>query len=175
LYGLSGSLGTAFGFNGANSYAFVPQSDALSAMDNDATVAIRMKVSPGNGPDAAAEDDWDVIRSAGQYADGDEYKVEYNPDRTVRCAFKGNAGYREVFSDPAKPLDDGAWHTIKCVKTTTEVKTIVDGVTTSATANIGTIVITKGIIIAAHPSTSATSGASEWLDGELDEASIAFG
>jgi hypothetical protein len=173
--GLSGSLGTAFGFNGTNSYAFVPQSDALSAVDNDVTVSIRLRVSPGNAPDAAAEDDWDVIRSAGQYADGDEYKVEYDPDRTVRCAFKGNAGYREVFSDPAKPLDDGAWHTIKCVKTQTQVKTIVDGVTTSGAANIGTIVITKGIIIAAHPSTSATSGASEWFNGELDEASIAFG
>jgi hypothetical protein len=25
----------------------------------------------------------------------------------VSCAFKGKAGYREVFSDPANPLDDG--------------------------------------------------------------------
>ena len=173
--GLSGSLGTAFGFNGVNSYAFVSQSDALSAVEDDVAVAIRMKVSPGNRPDAAVEDDCDLIRSASQYADGDQYKVEYNADGTVLCAFKGAAGYKEVFSDPAKPVDDGAWHTITCVKTTTQVKTIVDGVTTSATVNIGTIVLTEGIIIAAHPSTSATTGASEWFNGELDEASIAFG
>jgi hypothetical protein len=172
--GVAGSTGAAFGFNGANSYAFVPQSDALSAVDRTVTISIRIKVAPGNRPNSAVEQDWDLMRSAGEYSAGDEYKVEYNPNATAQCAFKGNAGYKEVFSSPAKPLDDGAWHTIQCVKTATQVQTIVDGVTTSATATIGTIVITKGLIFGAHPATSGTSGATEWFKGQLDEASIVF-
>jgi hypothetical protein len=170
--GLAGAAGTAFGFNGANSYAFVPQSDSLSAVGRTVTLSFLMKAAPGARPNAAVEQDWDLMRSAGQYYDGDEYKVEYNPNATVLCAFKGNAGYREVFSSAAKPLDDGAWHTIECTKTATQVKTVVDGVTTSATVTIGTIVITKGLLFGAHPATSGTSGASEWFKGQLDEASI---
>ncbi|MCU1678162.1 MAG: hypothetical protein JWM93_2920 [Frankiales bacterium] len=172
--GLAGSIGTAFGFNGSNSYTFVPQSDSLSAVGRAVTISIRMKVTPGDRPNAATEQDWDLMRSAGEYYDGDEYKVEYNPDATVLCAFKGNAGYAEVFSSAAKPLDDGAWHTIECIKTATQVNTVVDGVKTSATVTVGSIVITKGLLFGAHPAISGASGASEWFKGQLDEASIVF-
>jgi hypothetical protein len=170
--GLAGSLGTAFGFNGAGSYVTVPQANELSAVDDNVTVTMRMKSSIL--PPSTAQD-WDLIRSAGGYYDGDEYKMEYAPDGTAHCAFKGNGPtvYKEVASDPAKPLNDGAWHTIQCVKTQTQVMTIVDGAVYAKNATIGTITIAQGILIGAHPN-AAGNGASEFYNGALDEATVAF-
>jgi hypothetical protein len=170
--GLPGYSGTAFGFNGVSSYVTVPGAGDLSAIDHDVTLTMRMKT--GHRPPATVQD-WDLIRSAGGYYDGDEYKMEYAPDGTAHCAFKGSGstGYKEVASSSAKPLNDGAWHTIMCIKTTTQVKTVVDGTVYSARATIGTITITRGMILGAHPD-SAGNGSSEFYDGSLDEAAIAF-
>ena len=156
----------AFGFNG-NGYAYVPQSDELSAVDRTVTLTVHFKSPTVSN---TGEQDWDLMRSAGGYYDGDEYKIEYNPDGSVLCAFKGSTGYKEVFS---APLTLNQWHSVQCVKTATQVKTIVDGVTTTGSATIGTIVLTKGLIFGAHPS-AAETGASEFFRGQLDEASIAI-
>jgi hypothetical protein len=164
--------GTAFGFNGADSYVTVPVADDLSPVDQDVTLTIRMRTTAL--PPTTVQD-WDLIRSAGGYYDGDEYKMEYAPDGSAHCAFKGNGvtGYKEVASGGG-PLNDGNWHTIQCVKTPTRVETIVDGVVYAKSAQIGTITITKGIIVGAHPNT-AGAGASEFYQGALDEASLQFG
>jgi Concanavalin A-like lectin/glucanases superfamily len=169
---LPGYLGTAFGFNGATSYITVPRANDLSAIDHNVTLTMRMRT--GHLPPATVQD-WDLIRSAGGYYDGDEYKMEYAPNGTAHCAFKGSGstGYKEVASSPAKPLNDGAWHTIKCVKTTTQVQTVVDGTVYSARATIGTITITRGMILGAHPN-SAGNGSSEFYNGSLDEGALAF-
>ena len=169
--GLPGSLRRAFGFNGSTSYALMPHAGGLSAVDKDVALSIRMKTAARPRTTVA---DWDLFRSAGSYIGGDQYKVEYDPGGTAHCAFRGSGGYAEVRSDPARPLDDGAWHTIRCVKTSTRVKVIVDGRTTVRSANVGTIVITKGIIFGAHPNPAGTAGLSEWYEGRLDEASIKF-
>jgi hypothetical protein len=165
--GVAGVSGTAFGFNG-NGYAYVPRSDELSAVDRNVTLTLSFKSPTVSN---TGEQDWDLMRSAGGYYDGDEYKIEYNPDGSVLCAFKGSTGYKEVFS---APLTLNAWHKVQCVKTATEVRTVVDGVTTSKAATIGTIVLTKGLIFGAHPSAMET-GASEFFRGQLDDASIAIG
>jgi hypothetical protein len=170
--GLPGYSMTAFGFNGVNSYVTVPRADDLSAIDHNVTLTMRMKTS--RLPPTTVQD-WDLIRSAGGYYDGDEYKMEYAPDGTAHCAFKGSGttGYKEVASSPARPLDDGAWHTITCVKTATQVKTVVDGTVYSARATIGTITITRGMILGAHPN-AAGNGSSEFYNGTLDEGALAF-
>lgn len=170
--GRPGSIGSAFGFNGSTSYAWVAPAADLSAGAADVTLSIRMRTS--KLPPVSA-DDWDLIGSGDSFTDGNEYKVEYYPNGTVECGFVGSAGHKEVFSDPAKPLNDGAWHTIQCVKTATDVKTIIDGTVYAKSAQVGTIVIKKGIIIGAHPNSSGTAGSSDWYDGALDEASIQVG
>jgi Concanavalin A-like lectin/glucanases superfamily len=169
--GLPGFAGTAFGFNGASSYANVPAASDLSAVDQDVTLTIRMKATVL--PPSTVED-WDLIRSAGGYFDGDEYKMEYYPDGSAHCAFKGNGatGYKEVAST-GPPLDDGQWHTIQCVKTATQVQTVVDGVVFAKSAQIGTITITSGIVAGAHSGTDGI-GTSEFFNGALDEASLQF-
>lgn len=164
--------GTAFGFNGNDSYVTVPAASDLSPVDQDVTLTVHMNTTLLPPP---TSQDWDLIRSAGGYYDGDEYKMEYAPDGSAHCAFKGSGStvYKEVASAGA-PLNDGKWHTIQCVKTPTQVKTIVDGVVYAKSADIGTITITKGIIVGAHPNAAGT-GASEFFNGALDEASLEFG
>ena len=61
------------------------------------------------------------------------------------------------------------------MKTATDVKTIIDGTVYAKSAQVGTIVVKKGIIIGAHPNSSGTAGSSDWYDGALDEASIQVG
>jgi hypothetical protein len=168
--GLAGFSGTAFGFNGTKSYVSVPQAADLSAVNQNVTLTIRMKTRLL--PPSTVED-WDVIRSAGGYYDGDEYKMEYAPDGTAHCSFKGSAGYVEVVSSPSRPLNNGAWHTIQCVKTKTAVETVVDGTVYSRRVTIGAIEITRGMILGAHSNTSG-AGTSEFYDGALDEASLVF-
>lgn len=170
--GLPGFSRTAFGFNGTSSYVTVPRASDLSAVDNNVTLTMHMRTRALPPPTIQ---DWDLIRSAGGYYDGDEYKMEYAPDGTALCAFKGDGatGYKEVASSPARPLNDGAWHTIQCVKTRTQVKTIVDGTVYAQPAVIGKIVLTSGLIVGAHPNSSG-QGTSEFFNGILDEASLVF-
>lgn len=170
--GVAGFAGTGFGFNGASSYVTVPNASDLSAVGNNVTLTMHMRTTVLPPPTVQ---DWDLIRSSGGYYDGDEYKMEYAPDGTAHCAFKGDGatGYKEVVSSPSRPLNDGAWHTIQCVKTRTQVQTIVDGTVYAQKAAIGNIVLTRGLIVGAHPN-AAGQGVSEFYNGTLDEASLAF-
>jgi hypothetical protein len=169
---LPGFIRTAFDFNGNDSYVTVAPATDLSPVDRNVSLTIRLNTLQLPPP---TTEDWDLIRSAGGYYDGDEYKMEYAPDGTAHCAFKGNGstGYREVASSAATPLNDGAWHTITCIKTRTQVKTVVDDTVYARQATIGAITITQGILIGAHPDTVG-NGKSEFFDGRLDEASLVF-
>jgi hypothetical protein len=169
--GLPGFTNAAFGFNGTDSYVTVAAADDLSPISHDVTLTIRMKTT--HLPPSTVQD-WDLIRSSGGYYDGDEYKMEYAPDGSAHCAFKGNGstGYKEVVSGGA-PLNDGVWHTIQCVKTATQVKTIIDDRVYAKSATIGAITITKGVIIGAHAN-STGKASSEFYNGMLDEASLVF-
>jgi Concanavalin A-like lectin/glucanases superfamily len=170
--GVAGFSGTAFGFNGASSYGTVANASDLSAVSNNVTLTMHMRATALPPPTIQ---DWDLIRSSGGYYDGDEYKMEYAPDGTAHCSFKGDGatGYKEVASSAARPLDDGRWHTVQCVKTQTQVKTVVDGTVYAQSAVIGNIVLTQGLIVGAHPN-AAGQGGSEFYNGTLDEASLAF-
>jgi concanavalin A-like lectin/glucanase superfamily protein len=170
--GVAGFSGTAFGFNGASSYGTVANATDLSAVSHNVTLTMHMRATALPPPTIQ---DWDLIRSSGGYYDGDEYKMEYAPDGTAHCSFKGDGatGYKEVASSAARPLDDGRWHTVQCVKTQTQVKTVVDGTVYAQSAVIGNIVLTQGLIVGAHPN-AAGQGGSEFYNGTLDEASLAF-
>jgi len=62
-------------------------------------------------------------------------------------------------------LNDGKWHTVQCVKTSSTIKLIVDGQTYSKAVSVGSISNTAPVVIGAHPG-------SEFFKGALDEASI---
>ena len=159
--GVAGSLNTAYGFNGSSSDVSVPDATDLNPGSTDITITIHLKTTS-----APATPDWDLIRKGYFTGSPGEYKMEYQPSGQVSCGFKGSAGYSELVAGPS--LKDGAWHTVRCVKTATSIAVVVDGTSFSQAANVGLITNSNPVVIGARPG-------SEFFNGSLDEASIAIG
>jgi hypothetical protein len=161
--GLPGFTGTAYGFNGSSSYVSVPTAADLNPGSAKITITIHLKTS-GTPPPPPA--DWDVIRKGLYTTTGGEYKMEFQQSGQASCGFNGSAGYAELVAGPA--INNGQWHTVSCVKTSTAIQVVVDGQTFSKTANVGAIANTADVVIGARPG-------SDWYQGQLDEASIQIG
>jgi hypothetical protein len=157
-------FGYAYGFNGSSSYADVPGGGTLVPGTRNVTLSIRMKTS--YKPPSTVED-WDLFRK-GLYSSGSEYKMEYYPSGQAGCAFRGSSAY--TGEHPAGPvLSNNVWHTIKCVKTSTGMQTIVDGaVVYTRSGTIGSINTTDKLVVGARPG-------SEFFKGLLDEATVSYG
>ena len=97
---------------------------------------------------------------------GGEYKMEYQPSGQISCGFKGSGGYGELIGGPR--VNDGQWHTVRCVKTSSSIQVVVDGQTFSKTATLGSIANSASVVIGARPG-------SEFFRGALDHASIRIG
>ena len=161
--GLAGFSGTAYGFNGSSSYVSVPSSADLNPGSANITFTIHLKTA-GTPPPPPA--DWDIFRK-GLYTDGGgEWKMEFQQTGQASCGFEGTSGYAELVAGPA--INDGHWHTISCVKTSTMIQVVVDGQTFSKAATIGSISNTTNVAIGARPG-------SDWYQGQLDEASVQIG
>ena len=161
--GLPGVSGTAYGFNGSSSYVSVPSASDLNPGSSDLTFAISVKAT-GTPPPLPA--DWDLIRKGNYNTAGGEYKMEFVQSGQATCGFKGSASYAEIIAGPA--INDGQWHSIQCVKTSSAIQVVVDGQTFSKAANIGSIANNDPITIGSHPG-------SDWYKGSLDEASVQIG
>jgi hypothetical protein len=160
--GLPGFSGTAYGFNGKSSYVSVSSAYDLNPSSANVTVTIHLKTT-GKPPPPPA--DWDLIRK-GNYSNSGEYKMELEQTGQISCGFKGTGGYKELTAGPA--VNNGRWHTAKCVKTATAIEVVVDGQTFSKAAKLGSISNTAPLVIGAHPG-------NDWYNGALDEASLQIG
>jgi hypothetical protein len=160
--GLPGFSGTAFGF-APSGYVQVAVGSAFNPGSANVTLTMRLKATK-----TPASPDWDLIRKGFYTTSGGEYKMEYQPSGQVSCGFKGSSGYYELMAGPA--VNNGRWHTVQCVKTSSTVKVVVDGAAFSKSATLGSIAPsnTDGVPIGARPG-------SEYFNGSLDEASIQFG
>jgi concanavalin A-like lectin/glucanase superfamily protein len=156
-----GFSGTGYGFNGSSSYVSVPSAGDLNPGSANLTITINLKATS-----VPATPDWDLIRKGLYTTPGGEYKMEYQPSGQASCGFNGSAGYSELTAGPA--INNGQWHTVQCVKTSTAIKVVVDGQAFSKSATIGTIANTDASPIGARPG-------SEYFKGSLDEASIQIG
>jgi hypothetical protein len=161
--GLPGFLGTAYGFNGSSSYVSVPSDNSLNPGAADATITIHIQTT---GTPPPAPDDWDIIRKGVYSSTAGEFKMELQQAGQASCGFQGSSNYSELIAGPK--INDGRWHTVQCVKTATAIALVVDGVTFSQPANIGSIANTVPVILASHPG-------ADWYRGALDEASIQIG
>jgi hypothetical protein len=159
--GLPGFSGTAYGFTGSGSYVSVASASDLNPGTADITITVHLKTTS-----VPATPDWDLIRKGLYTTSGGEYKMEYQPTGQASCGFKGSANYGELIAGPA--INNGQWHTVQCVKTSSAIKVIVDGQTFSKAFNIGAIANTIAVPIGARPG-------SEYFKGSLDEASIQVG
>ena len=158
--GQAGFSGLAYGFNGSTSYVSVPSAGSMNPGSANFSFTIHMKTT---GTPPPPPEDWDLIRKGDFPTPGGEYKMEYQESGQASCGFKGSAHYAEIIAGPA--LNDGQWHTITCVKTSSDIELIVDGQAYSQAANVGSIANTDPVIIGSHPG-------ADWYLGSLDEASI---
>jgi hypothetical protein len=159
--GQSGYSGNAYGFTGS-SEVIVPSAGDLNAGTKDITISISLKATS-----VPKKPDWDLIRKGKYDTSGGEWKMEYQPNGKASCGFKGSSKKSgAITAGPA--LNNGKWHTVQCVKTSSAIKLIVDGQTYSKSVSIGSMSNTAPVVIGSHPG-------SEFFKGALDEASIQIG
>jgi hypothetical protein len=161
--GSPGAVGTAFGFNGRNSYVIVPSTNQLNPGTANLTLTVHLKTTTVPAKPPA---DFDLIRK-GTYAPyASEYKVELQHSGQASCGFEGSAGYSELIAGPR--LNDGRWHKVQCIKAPTAIQLIVDGKMFTQAANVGSITNAAPVVIGARPD-------GDWYSGALDEVSIQIG
>jgi hypothetical protein len=171
ITGVPGSSGNGYHFNGKNSVATVPDAPVLDP--GTATLRITTRVRFTVVPSAQVVD-YDLVRKGLAGTIGGDWKVEIFPPSpgsplgTAFCQFQ-DVNHTIASIRDTRNLADGAWHTIACVKTATQIKVIVDGVTRSAQASLGSISNNKPITIGAKP-----GGGDQYL-GDMDEVSIQIG
>ncbi|HVF77411.1 MAG TPA: LamG-like jellyroll fold domain-containing protein [Solirubrobacteraceae bacterium] len=160
--GQPGFAGLAYRLSGP-AHVSVPNSPALQAGSSDITITMRIKTTgvPSSG-------DWELIRNGIYETPGGEHKMELYPSGQASCGFNGSSGYSELTTGPR--LDDGVWHTVQCVKTSSSIQVVVDGQVFSRSASIGSIFNTDPITIGTRP-----DGGGEPFQGLIDEASIRIG
>ena len=162
--GQPGDLGTAYGFSG-KSFVSVPSAGDLNPGDFDITITIHMKATLVPLPPT---EDWDLIRKGVFTTAGGEFKMEYQPDGRASCGFNGSVAYNEIVGQ-GPVINDGQWHTVQCVKTSTDIRLVVDGVTFTKSGAVGAIANNEPVILGSH------GGTAEFFQGALDEASIVIG
>ena len=157
--GATGVSGHAYTFNGRSSYVDVPHVSALNP--GSANIDISFYLNTTSLPKSG---DYDLVRK-GAYPSR-YYKVELLPTGQIKCSFRGR---RSHSATGGSGLNNGAWHHVQCIKTGSQIETVIDGTVRATTnASVGSISNTYRVKIGAHPG-------SDWYRGELDEVSIAFG
>ena len=161
--GLPGFLKFAYGFNGSSSYVSVPSANSLNPGAATVTTTIHLQTT---GTPPASPKDWDLIRKGDYVTRGSEFKMEFQQSGQASCGFEGSTGYSELIAGPK--INDGRWHTIQCIKTSSKIEVVVDGTVFSKNASLGSIANTSPVTLGSHPG-------SDWYKGALDEASIQMG
>jgi len=151
--------GTAYSFSG-KSDVDVPYSPTLVA--GSANIDISFWLSTTNLP---AKGDYDLVRM-GDYP-AQEYKVELLKSNQIECTYHGSSSSNNATG--GADLNDGHWHYVQCIKTGTQIQTVIDGTVVATTqATVGSISNTSAVDIGAYPG-------SDWYQGKLDEVSITVG
>jgi concanavalin A-like lectin/glucanase superfamily protein len=162
--GQPGSGGRAYRFNGPSlSYVDVPSSGDLNPGGNSFTFSVKVKftVAP-----SSSVGDYDLLRKGLSTTSGGDYKAEIVQSGKALCQWKGSSANVQLIGGP--DLDNGAWHSISCEKTSSAVRLRVDGtVRASRTVKVGTISNSAHVLLGAK----STSGGDQY-QGFLDEATV---
>ena len=168
---LEDRTGTTYEFNGSTSHVIVPDDSSLDPRDNDITLTARVKV---NG--ASLDDDsYDIVRKGLVTTSGGDYKLEIvrkSGDSTVgklHCLFKGSGGTVDKLASP--DVVDGAWHTLRCAKTSNSVVASVGSNSYSKSGSAGSISNPTNVMVGAKTAVPLD----DTFDGKMDFVSIDIG
>ena len=160
------------GFNGSSSRITVPYSAALSPGASDVTAHVEVKTSatPGTG-----NLDFDLMRAA---PTGKMFKIELFPHGSIKaqaqCIFIGTSTRITVHAGPT--LNNDAWHSIECHKTTDQVTlTVDDQPVGSATVTIGSINLKKNAPFALGYKPVPTGTDGDFYNGLMRNAFVRIG
>ncbi len=159
--GVPGFTGTGYSFNGSNLGGYVQVPAAADLNPGSANLTLTAHVNFTTLPGV----DYDIIRKGLSTTAGGDYKMEILSSGYAHCWFRGSKG---LGITKAVALNNGAWHTIKCIKTATSIQLVVDGTTKTAAATIGSIANASDVFVGAKPG-------DDFYNGVLDEVSIAVG
>ncbi|MDP9222822.1 MAG: LamG domain-containing protein [Actinomycetota bacterium] len=154
--------GYAYGFNGKSSYVKVPNSPSLNPGSAGLTITMNLKFTQLPANDA----DYDLLRKGLAGTAGGDFKIEIRDNGMAFCRFRGSSGAATLRKGPH--LQDGNWHTLQCVKTDTTIQLVIDGVTYSKAAVVGSISNSSDVIVGAKPG-------DDFYNGLLDEVVVAVG
>lgn len=166
--------GFAYQFGGTSSYVQVPHHSSLNPGSKTIALAATVKIS--NQP--MADDSYDLVRKGVTTTSGGHYKMEIlrsSKDATVgnlHCRFKiVTSGGTQVSVSAISPVDvaNGAKHAVRCLRSGTTVRAIVDGKATSASGPAGWIANGSPVFVGAKQPTD------DVLQGVLDQVSISIG
>jgi hypothetical protein len=163
--GQPGVLGTAYAFPGQPAIVAVPSSPSLNPLSASFSVSLSFNTSVVTRDDSA-----DVIRKGTTTNSKTLWKVELRPSSTgkteqIRCYFRGSSATIGVYG--GKPVSDGRWHSVTCVKQADKVAIVLDGNTRSKAAHVGSISNSAPLTIGAKASND------DAYQGLVDEVSFA--
>ena len=95
----------------------VPDAAALDPGSRDFAITIRLRTTHHFG---------NIVQKGQATVSGGNYKLQI-PGGIVQCLFRGSAG--TVLVSSPRPLNDGRWHTVRCVRTSAGLTLAVDGAT----------------------------------------------
>jgi hypothetical protein len=188
--GINGTIGSAvhtgFVFNGATGYDWtstnpnqpppkperlvqVPDS-RLNPGSRDYAVTVRFRTTHSYG---------NMIQKGQSATPGGYFKWEI-PNGQLMCLFRSRdasghlLGEKSVKSPIGKPLNDGAWHTVRCEKTVDRVTMTIDGTTTvqSSHGTIGSIANNVPLTIAGKLNCDQVSVTCDYFAGDIDYVRI---
>ena len=148
--------GSGYHFDGSSGYVSVPNSASLNPGSGSITLTVKftLDAKPASGKD------YDLVRKGLAGTKGGEYKMEVLSSGKALCRFSGTAG---VTVTGGTNLGTGT-HTVKCVKTSSSVKLIVDGSTkASSNATVGPISNSSAVDLGAKPGDDWTKGLIDFI------------
>jgi concanavalin A-like lectin/glucanase superfamily protein len=155
--------GGAYAFNGTG-WVSVPNSSSLVAGSGNIDITLQIATTSMPGTGAL---DFDLLRKGTTI----QYKVELyglNGRAVGLCRFKGDTTGVTVKGGPS--LNDGAWHTIECIKTSTSAQLKVDGVVIKTVNKaVGSITTSKNVAL------GSKYGSNDWYTGQMRNVTISFG
>jgi hypothetical protein len=154
--------GRAYSFNGTSSKVLVSDSASLNPGPSpiSVTVHVRFTVKP-----PSSVGDYDLVRKGKNIY----YKIEITNLGKARCQFHGSTASKGLVFGP--DLSNGAWHTITCTKSGTQIIGVVDGtITASRTVTIGSISNTTSLSLGGK-----SEGNQDLYKGLMDEVSVVIG
>jgi hypothetical protein len=112
-----------------------------------------------------------VIQKGQAGAPGGYWKFQ-QPSGKISCLFRGSAGSSTASSGTVR-VNDGAWHTVRCERTSSSVVMRVDGVVTGRNFNAtGSIANTKPLTIAGKLNCDQINITCDYFAGDIDYVRI---